>query len=69
MIHLSACILKTKKDGPWVDCVAVLTAPGLSDVITFILPDGKPFVGECWDYSLWPYKGAISIPTDEDTLP
>lgn len=63
-IHLSACSLRAEKDGPWIDCVAVLSEAGVSDVITFILADGKPFTGECWDYNLWPYRGAITISTD-----
>ena len=62
MIHLCACWYKPAKDDKWIDGVAVLRAPGTSDVITFIQPNGKPYDGNgIWDYQLWPANGAISI--------
>ena len=65
-IHISAASWQMNKGEHWIEGAAVLSEPGLSDVITFIMPNGKPYTGEVWDYRLWPYRGAITIPAGVD---
>ncbi len=56
-LFVTACSVKFKKSGPWVNCLGIGYSPD-NDIETFILPNGKPYTGEgVWNYKMAPYEG------------
>jgi hypothetical protein len=61
-INVCACDFQTKENGPWISGAAVISEPGLSEVSLIIKPDGTALESPPWDYRLYAYRGAVSIP-------
>lgn len=61
----TAASVKLIPDGPWVDAIAIMENPGVSDVKHFIRCDTGEVLQEVWDYRLTPYRGCFTMPKDE----
>lgn len=61
--NLCYCSLQEEENGPWIDGLAFLSAPGACDLIKFVPHDAAGAMRElkCWDYRLKPHLFAATV--------